>query len=104
MFGLGFGEVILVLVIALIFIGPKKLPELARSLGQGMRELQKASKSFTDQIAQEADQLKTEIKTETPSEVTDVTEEVPHEKGPDFVDNAGENEEIKTPEDPKKPV
>jgi sec-independent protein translocase protein TatA len=104
MFGLGFGEVIVVLVIALIFIGPKKLPELARSLGQGMRELQKASKTFTDQIAQEADQLKTEIKTEVPTQVTEVIEEVPHEKGPDFVDYADQGEEIKSPEDPKKPV
>lgn len=50
MFGLGFGELVLVLLIALIFIGPKKLPELAKGLGQGLREFQKAAKGFTDSL------------------------------------------------------
>jgi len=53
MFGLGFGELLVIAVIALIFIGPKKLPELAKGLGQGLREFQNASKGLTDQIAQE---------------------------------------------------
>jgi sec-independent protein translocase protein TatA len=48
MFGLGFGELILIFLIALIFIGPKKLPELAKGLGQGIKEFQKAAKGFTD--------------------------------------------------------
>ena len=42
MFGLGFGEIIVILFLALIFIGPKKLPQLARGLGRGLREFQKA--------------------------------------------------------------
>ncbi len=50
MFGLGFGELILVFLIALIFIGPKKLPELAKGLGQGIKEFQKAAKGFSDQL------------------------------------------------------
>ncbi|MDQ3849047.1 MAG: twin-arginine translocase TatA/TatE family subunit [Actinomycetota bacterium] len=37
-FNIGFPELIIVLVIALIVIGPKKLPDAARSLGHGMRE------------------------------------------------------------------
>ncbi len=56
MFGLGFGEIILVLIIALIFIGPKKLPELAKGLGQGIREFQKAAKGFTDSMQEAAHQ------------------------------------------------
>lgn len=46
MFGLGVGEVLVILVIALIFIGPKKLPELAKNLGKGFREFQNAMKGI----------------------------------------------------------
>jgi len=50
MFGLGFGELVLILLIALIFIGPKKLPELAKGLGKGIRDFQNAAKGFSDQM------------------------------------------------------
>ncbi|HXH74505.1 MAG TPA: twin-arginine translocase TatA/TatE family subunit [Bacteriovoracaceae bacterium] len=56
MFGLGFGELVLILLIALIFIGPKKLPELAKGLGQGMREFQKAAKELTGQLQDDSTQ------------------------------------------------
>lgn len=50
MFGLGFGELILILLIALIFIGPKKLPELAKGLGKGIRDFQNAAKGMSDEL------------------------------------------------------
>jgi sec-independent protein translocase protein TatA len=50
MFGLGLGEILIISIFALIFIGPKKLPELARSLGKGIREFQNASKELKEQI------------------------------------------------------
>jgi sec-independent protein translocase protein TatA len=50
MFGLGLGEILVVLLIALIFIGPKKLPELAKGLGKGIRDFQNAAKGFSDQL------------------------------------------------------
>jgi sec-independent protein translocase protein TatA len=62
MFGLGFGELLIIFLVALIFIGPKKLPELAKGLGQGIKEFQKAAKGLSDQI-QEGE---TEKKNETP--------------------------------------
>jgi len=42
MFGIGMPELIVILIVALIVIGPKKLPEMAKSLGRGYREFQKA--------------------------------------------------------------
>ena len=42
MFGLGFGEVLVILVVALLIFGPDKLPELARTLGKTMAELRRS--------------------------------------------------------------
>jgi sec-independent protein translocase protein TatA len=50
MFGLGFGELVVIFLFALIFIGPKKLPELAKGLGKGIREFQNAAKGFGEQL------------------------------------------------------
>jgi TatA/E family protein of Tat protein translocase len=50
MFGLGIGEIVVILFIALIFIGPKKLPELAKGLGKGIREFQNAANGIKESI------------------------------------------------------
>jgi sec-independent protein translocase protein TatA len=44
MFGLGMGEMVLVGLIALFFVGPKKIPELAKGLGEGIGSFKKALK------------------------------------------------------------
>lgn len=43
MLGIGFQELLLVLVVALVVVGPKKLPDLAKGLGKGMKEFRKAT-------------------------------------------------------------
>lgn len=53
MFGIGMPEMIVILVIALIVIGPQKLPELARSLGKGLAEFKRASEDFRRNVAEE---------------------------------------------------
>lgn len=55
MFGLGVGEIAVILAIALIFIGPKKLPELAKGLGRGIREFQKAKDDILDHVKNPTD-------------------------------------------------
>lgn len=54
MFGLGFGELVVIFLIALIFIGPKKLPELAKGLGKGIRDFQNAAKGLSDNLNEDS--------------------------------------------------
>jgi sec-independent protein translocase protein TatA len=54
MFGnLGFGELLLIGVLLLIFFGPQKLPELGKALGKGIQEFKKASRELTDSVKDE---------------------------------------------------
>lgn len=47
---LGGADIVLILVVCLLIFGPKKLPELARGLGQGLREFKKASNDVMEQV------------------------------------------------------
>jgi len=48
--GLGGWEILLILLVLLIFFGAKKIPELARGLGKGIREFKDATKEIKDEI------------------------------------------------------
>jgi Tat protein translocase TatB subunit len=52
MFGIGMQELIIIAIIALIVVGPKKLPDLAKTLGKGFSEFRKATDGITDDLKQ----------------------------------------------------
>ena len=53
MFGLGIPELLIIFVIALIVFGPKKLPDLGKSIGRAMAEFKKASEEFQESVRSE---------------------------------------------------
>ena len=54
-FGIGFGEVLLIFIVALIIWGPKRLPEITRTLGKTVRALRKATYDLTSAVTKEID-------------------------------------------------
>ncbi|HET9595328.1 MAG TPA: twin-arginine translocase TatA/TatE family subunit [Anaeromyxobacteraceae bacterium] len=53
MFGLGMGEIAIILVLALLLLGPQKLPDAAKQLGKGLREFKKATDDLKQQFESE---------------------------------------------------
>lgn len=47
---IGFPEIVVILLIALLVFGPKKLPEIGRTLGKTLSELRRASREFSSSI------------------------------------------------------
>jgi Tat protein translocase TatB subunit len=63
MFGIGMPELLVIAVIALLVVGPKKLPEIAKALGKGLSEFRKVTESATETIKEtfKADDLKKDL-------------------------------------------
>ena len=51
-FGLGWGEIVVIMLVILLLFGAKKLPELAKGLGKGIREFKKASSDISNELHQ----------------------------------------------------
>lgn len=64
MFGLGVPELVIILVIALVIFGPKKLPEIGQALGKGIREFKKGTQDIQKDL-ESAVKMEDEPKAET---------------------------------------
>ncbi|MFM7364223.1 MAG: TatA/E family twin arginine-targeting protein translocase [Cuspidothrix sp.] len=62
-FGIGLPEMAVIMVVALLIFGPKKLPEIGRSLGKTIRSFQDASNEFQNEFKKEAEQIKETVQT-----------------------------------------
>ena len=101
MFGLGAGEILLILVIALIVLGPAKLPEIAKQLGKGLREFRKATSDFQRQVHDEIDvDDAPRSRTVPPARTADATKGEPpaHTRGDLPVEVEGRPPRVSTPE------
>ena len=74
-FNLGGGEIILILALVLILFGAKKLPELAKGLGQGIKEFKRA----TNEVTSEVSRSMTETPSYSPPAPKQIQEPVPAE-------------------------
>lgn len=54
MFGIGFPELLLIMALALIVLGPKRLPDIARALGRGLAEFKRATDELKQTFAEES--------------------------------------------------
>lgn len=71
-FGISPGEILIILLIVLLLFGPKKIPEIARTLGRGFNELKKAQqdinseiKDYTEDVTEETKEFEKNIKSAT---------------------------------------
>jgi len=81
MFGIGMTELMVILALGLLVLGPKKLPELARSLGRGLAEFRRASTEVRREFLDVAEEAQKEPATGAPKPAAPETPEASSENG-----------------------
>ncbi len=80
MFDLGMQELILIFIVALLVFGPKRLPELGKTIGKGMRELKAALRGVQDSITESETDILDEVKDVETSIKDSITSEISSNK------------------------
>jgi sec-independent protein translocase protein TatB len=71
--GIGIWEILLILIVALIVLGPSRLPGIARTLGKTVRAIKKASADLTANITRELEETKNEPSPSAPKEESNIS-------------------------------
>lgn len=82
-FGIGLPEMAVIFTIALLVFGPKKLPEIGRSMGKAIRGFQDASRDFEAEFTREAKQLEEAVATSSKPETEKLAAATPKEDSTD---------------------
>jgi len=82
-FGIGLPEMAVIFTIALLVFGPKKLPEIGRSIGKAIRGFQDASREFESEFTREAKQLEEAVATSSKPETEKLAAAKPKEDSTD---------------------
>jgi len=94
MFGFSFTEMLFLAVLALVVIGPKQLPEVARTLGRLLNELRRTSNTFTSELREQARVKIDPIRMDDPPKKTEL------EKTADQSENSEHADKADKPENP----
>jgi sec-independent protein translocase protein TatA len=93
-FGIGLPEMAVIMIVALLIFGPKKLPEIGRSMGKTIRSFQEASREFETEFKREAEHLEETVKTTAELEPKQIAAEAEENFSPQLSNTAervGEN-------------
>ncbi len=93
MFGIGTSELLIILLIALLVLGPREIPKIAKTLGRGMRELQRAKDELRQTLTTEVEQREESVKSSnSPGNNSDEKEEAVARNNPSNTDNQNKKE------------
>jgi len=88
LFGLGFQEIVVIVILAVLLLGPKRIPEVAQTVGKLLRDLQHAADDVKKELARPVDDLKREmskpvedIKRQLSGQVDDIKKELTDSAG-----------------------
>lgn len=104
MFNLGFSEIIIIGVLALILIGPKQLPEVAKVVGRLMKEFKQATKDLSGGLLEVKEELKKPLQDGLDA-ITKIEDEIYQQRGmiiEEVTDLSDKTQEIHLPDENKK--